>query len=311
MLADGIDGMIDYRMTKPEHGRLLGEHVHKLGGLLSVNHDKPTIPWRWELPQVDLMEVWQSTWIEWNWITLGLYQHRLAAGLRISAIGGSDWHQPKELQPESPYVLARPTTVFYLQELSEAAILKAMKAGHAYITEDPKGPHLSITADGRPMGSVMRRAGEVVATVKGAAGDLLSWIDATGEVFNVSRQWLVALVYVPDIPVVRRFRQRIKSGKRAGQWRRFRKLTYRLAWRRTSTLLRGERFYFRGRGTDTVGVIDNATPYAEDRHNLDRPSPVDGKTRRARWRDKAREQGIPRARTIFRDTYKRGIEENL
>jgi hypothetical protein len=183
--AYGLDGMVDYRITEPEHALLLADHVHARGGLLSVNHDKPTIPWRYELPQVDCMEVWQSTWIEWNWITLNRYQHRLAAGLRISAIGGSDWHQPREVQPESPYVLARPTTVFYLEELSEAAILKAMKAGHAYITEDPKGPHLSITADGQPMGSVMRRAREVVATVKGAAGDRLSWIDASGEIESV------------------------------------------------------------------------------------------------------------------------------
>lgn len=183
--AYGIDEMVDYRLTKPEDGRLLGDHVHKLGGLLSVNHDKPTIPWRWELPQVDLMEVWQSTWIEWNWISLARYQHRLAAGLRITAIGGSDWHQPAELQPQSPYVLGTPTTVFYLEELSEAAILRAMKAGHAYVTEDPNGPHLSLMADGKPMGSVVRRAKEVVATVRGAAGDRLSWIDASGEVESV------------------------------------------------------------------------------------------------------------------------------
>jgi hypothetical protein len=183
--AYGIDGMVDYRLTRPEDGRLLGKHVHELGGLLSVNHDKPTIPWRWELPQVDCMEVWQSTWIEWNWLSLARYQHRLASGLRISAIGGSDWHQPAELQPEGPFVLARPTTVFYLEELSEAAILRAMKAGNGYVTEDPSGPHLSITADGRPMGSVVRRATEVRAEVRGAAGDRLVWIDATGEVENL------------------------------------------------------------------------------------------------------------------------------
>jgi predicted metal-dependent phosphoesterase TrpH len=183
--AYGVDGMVDYRLTRPEHARMLADHVHALGGLLSVNHDKPTIPWRFELPQVDCMEVWQSTWIEWNWISLARYQHRLAAGLRITAIGGSDWHQPAEVQPESPYVLARPTTVLYLEELSEAAILKAMKAGHGYITEDPSGPHLSLMADGKPMGSMMRRAREVVATVKGAGGDRLSWIDASGEVESV------------------------------------------------------------------------------------------------------------------------------
>jgi len=92
---------------------------------------------------------------------------------------------PATVQPESPYVLARPTTVLYLEELSEVAILKAMKAGHGYITEDPSGPHLSLVADGMPMGSVMRRAKEVVATVKGAGGDRLSWIDARGEIENV------------------------------------------------------------------------------------------------------------------------------
>lgn len=180
--AYGIDGMVDYRLSQPGDSRRLLEHVHALGGILSVNHDKPTIPWRYELPQADCMEVWQSTWIEWNWISLARYQHRLAAGLRIAAIGGSDYHQPRELKPEGPFVLARPTTVLYLEELSEAAILKAMKAGHAYITEDPSGPHLSITADGRPMGSLLPKPGEVAATVRGAPGDRLSWIDASGEI---------------------------------------------------------------------------------------------------------------------------------
>jgi hypothetical protein len=194
--AYGIDGMVDFRLSRPAHGRLLSDHVHALGGLLSVNHDKPTIPWCWELPQVDCMEVWQSTWIEWNWISLARYQQRLAAGLRISAIGGSDWHQPIDLRPEGPFVLARPTTVFYLEELSEAAILMAMKAGHAYVTEDPNGPHLSITADGQPMGRVVRRAREVQATVRGASGDRLVWIDATGEVESVvigSDDWIATL----------------------------------------------------------------------------------------------------------------------
>ena len=180
--AFGVEGMVDYRMTRPGDVHRLVDHVHALGGILSINHDKPTIPWTYELPRADCMEVWQATWIEWNWISLARYQHRLAAGLRISAIGGSDYHQPAELQPESPFVLARPTTVLWLDELSEAAILKAMKAGHGYITEDPNGPHLSITADGKPMGSLLETAHDVRAEVRGAAGDRLVWIDAGGEV---------------------------------------------------------------------------------------------------------------------------------
>ncbi|HEX4299124.1 MAG TPA: CehA/McbA family metallohydrolase [Devosia sp.] len=183
--AFGVEGMIDYRLTRPDDVHRLVEHVHARGGILSVNHDKPTIPWGYELPRVDCMEVWQSTWIEWNWISLARYQHRLAAGLRISAIGGSDYHQPAELRPESPFVLARPTTVLWLEELSEAAIIAAMKAGHGYITEDPKGPHLAITADGQPMGSLLTEAREVRAEVRGAAGDRLVWIDASGALDSV------------------------------------------------------------------------------------------------------------------------------
>jgi hypothetical protein len=194
--AFGVEGMVDYRLTRPEHALMLSDHVHELGGILSLNHDKPTIPWRWELPRIDCMEVWQSTWIEWNWISLARYQARLAAGLRISAIGGSDYHQPIDLKPESPFVLARPTTVLWLEELSEAAIIKAIKSGHGYITEDPSGPHLSITAYGKPMGSLLPRAQEVKAIVRGAPGDQLVWIDASGEIDSAiieGDEWTVTL----------------------------------------------------------------------------------------------------------------------
>ena len=114
----------------------------------------------------------------------GRYQHRLAAGLRITAIGGSDWHQPADLQPE----LLRPGNAddgLLSRGTVGSGNLKAMKSGHGYITEGPDGPHLSITADGKPMGSVTRRAREVVATVRGATGDRLTWIDASGEVESV------------------------------------------------------------------------------------------------------------------------------
>ena len=152
--AFGVEGMIDYRLTRPGDVHRLVDHVHARGGILSINHDKPTIPWRYELPRADCMEVWQSTWIEWNWISLARYQHRLAAGLRISAIGGSDYHQPADLKPEGPFVLARPTTVLYLDELSESSVIEAMKAGNGYITgrseRAPPVDHRGRPTDGQP-----------------------------------------------------------------------------------------------------------------------------------------------------------------
>ncbi|MCA1404392.1 CehA/McbA family metallohydrolase [Ensifer sp. IC3342] len=177
----GVDDWIDFRMTRREDAHRLSQIVHEKGGLLSINHDKPTIPWDYELPRIHCMEVWQQAWFARNWISLRRYQERLASGWKLSAIGGSDYHQPARLLPEGPLALARPTTVLWLPELSEDAVLAAMKNGHGYVTESPRGPHLALTVDGAPMGSTVS-GGHAEAHVIGAAGDLLAWYDASGEI---------------------------------------------------------------------------------------------------------------------------------
>lgn len=189
----GVDDWIDFRMTQPGHAHTLARSVHERGGLLSINHDKPTIPWDYELPDADCMEVWQSSWMAWNWIALDRYQQRLADGRRLSAIGGSDFHQPARLMPEGPLALARPTTVLWLDELSEDAILTAMKAGRGYVTESPDGPHLSLTANGSPMGTTISGAVAATAHTRGAKGDRLFWLDASGilaEEVIEAEEWL-------------------------------------------------------------------------------------------------------------------------
>jgi hypothetical protein len=40
----GVDDWVDFRMTKPSDAHVIEKIVHRKGGLLSVNHDKPTIP---------------------------------------------------------------------------------------------------------------------------------------------------------------------------------------------------------------------------------------------------------------------------
>lgn len=181
----GVDEWIDFRMTKPSDAHVLEKLVHKKGGLLSINHDKPPIAWEYEMPKADCQEVWQSTWLAWNWIALDRYQQRLASGMKLSAIGGSDFHQPDRLMPEGPLVLARPTTVFWLPELSEDAVLAAMKSGHGYVTESPAGPHLEIRAGNVVMGGTVAALVSLDIVVRGAAGDQLVLIDATGEIAAV------------------------------------------------------------------------------------------------------------------------------
>ena len=181
----GVDEWIDFRMTRPSDAHVLERLVHDRGGLLSINHDKPTIPWDYDFPAADCQEVWQSTWMAWNWVSLERYQNRLASGMKLSAIGGSDFHQPDRLLPEGPLVLARPTTVFFLPELSEDAVLAAMKSGHGYVTESPSGPHLEIRTGDIVMGGTASAITSIDAIVRGAAGDRLVLIDATGPLLDV------------------------------------------------------------------------------------------------------------------------------
>lgn len=181
----GLDDWIDFRLTAPEDAHVLAREVHAKGGLLSVNHDKPPIPWTFDWPEADCQEVWQQTWLARNGVSLGRWQDRLARGLRLSAIGGSDYHQPDALAPEGPFGLARPCTVLWLVELSEAAVLDAMKAGRGYVTESPAGPQLEIAAGDVPMGAAAARIDRLRVVVRGAGGDLLSLWDARGELLSV------------------------------------------------------------------------------------------------------------------------------
>lgn len=180
----GVDGWIDFRMVRPSDAHALAAAVHARGGLLSINHDKPDIPWRHDWPEADLMEAWQLPWLAWNWVSLARWQERLAAGLRLPMVGGSDWHQPAELRPEGPFALARPTTVLWLPELSEDAVLAAMAAGRGYVTEGPTGPHLELTLGGAQMGGT--GSGPVEVRVGGAPGDTLTLHDARGEIARLA-----------------------------------------------------------------------------------------------------------------------------
>ncbi len=177
----GCRQWVDFRMAAPDDVHAVAAHAHAQGGLLSVNHDKPGIPWTLPWPQADCMEVWQHPWLAWNWVSLERWQQRLAAGMRLPAIGGSDWHQPVELRPEGPFTLARPTTVLHLPELSQGAILDAMKAGRGYITEAPDGPHLELTVGDVPMGGIAS-GGDIGVVARGAGGDTVTLHDATGPI---------------------------------------------------------------------------------------------------------------------------------
>lgn len=180
--ALGIERWVDFRLEAPGDADVLVAEVAAAGGVFSINHDKPDIPWDWPVPAIGAMEVWQRHWLMANDVARRRYDARLARGRRIALIGGSDWHQPATVS-DDPFALGCPTTVLHCADLSHAGVMAALRAGHGYVTEGPDGPSLITTVDGAPMGAVLARPGtQLEAETSGAEGDDLVLIAEGAEV---------------------------------------------------------------------------------------------------------------------------------
>jgi hypothetical protein len=64
--------------------------------------------------------------------SIPFWEERLNAGVRITAIGGSDNHNA-DSPPEQASSVGVPTTVVHASELSQAAILEGIRKGHVFV----------------------------------------------------------------------------------------------------------------------------------------------------------------------------------
>lgn len=185
--AWGVDGWVDFRILHDGDVPTLVCEVQRRGGVLSVNHPKETgSPWRYPIPEgIDCFEAWQAPWAYRNWESLERYDALLRQGWKVTLVGGSDRHQPGWPDPD-PEILqvGSPTTWLYLEELSVPAVLESLRRGHAFVSESPTGPRISLNIAGKGMGETVVTPGHepvtAVAKVQGAKGDLLRWITASG-----------------------------------------------------------------------------------------------------------------------------------
>jgi hypothetical protein len=94
------------------------------------------------------------------------WEARLGEGHRITAIGGSDCHQPDEHPTRAPAV-GSPTTAVFAESLGERAILDGVRAGRVFIdVEGVAGRALELTAR---CGAAAAAMGEQLAAPAGAA----------------------------------------------------------------------------------------------------------------------------------------------
>jgi hypothetical protein len=137
--------------TVSELMRLVAED----GYLNSINH--PLLhPWEWrfnisDLSYVHCVELWNDLYwpdnVTANPKTVELWSDWLNAGVRVTAIGGSDYHYPPKPELGLPGErLGQPTTYVYAEALSTAGILDGIRKGRAYVT---RGPRVNFQAASR------------------------------------------------------------------------------------------------------------------------------------------------------------------
>lgn len=211
----GPVAFIDFQVGSahaPNVNTVIGQ-IEALGGLFSVNH--PTLPsgeacmgcgWTsadTDWSRVDAIEVFNGGSMralggqaETPLAGIAFWEALLNQGHRITAIGGSDNHDP-DLPPETASAIGRPTTVVWAQSLSHPALLDGIRSGRVFIDldSDPRrAMEFSAEADGRlaEMGGDLVAQGTARFSVRarGVPGDRVEFV-RNGEVVD-------ALPLAPD-----------------------------------------------------------------------------------------------------------------
>lgn len=140
----GSTQFIDFRLQSayvPDINQLL-KQVEDLHAVFSINH--PGLPsgeicmgCGWTAPNTDFtrvnaIEVINGDFREGPGSGIAFWEDQLNRGLRITAIGGSDNHDA-DISHDARSAIGRPTTIIHAQELSERAILDAIRAGHVFV----------------------------------------------------------------------------------------------------------------------------------------------------------------------------------
>ncbi|HAJ35990.1 MAG TPA: phosphotransferase [Chloroflexi bacterium] len=222
-LVLGTRQWIDWRF-RPGDGVInqLAEAVYGRGELFVIAHpgsegDPGCTGCAWRFGEMmpgaaRIVEIWNGPWAgdSNNALALALYYDWLNQGRRLVATAGSDTHSTAD------YFAGPGFNVVYAEELSEAALLRAIAAGHLYLSS---GPRLTLTAveqDGvhRMMGdTVMQAATVAIQWAQCPPGARLCVlanglslhqqpVDASGsfvcELTSLDANWLIAEVRAED-----------------------------------------------------------------------------------------------------------------
>lgn len=192
--AAGVDReqQIEWRYTTnpgPDYAAAT-EQVHKAGGFVSINHpfiSCPACNWSLDWDHNDAVEVWNGVFDSTDQQAIDYWQSLLASGSLMTAIGGSDSHNP-------PSINGLPTTVVKARGRSQAAIVEGVKAGRAYLLEGP-GMDLAFEVQDASLPApaqigdklpISSNGASAVLTTTGLTGQKACFLSDQGYFYNTS-----------------------------------------------------------------------------------------------------------------------------
>jgi len=172
----GIWGLARHIPHEPQHGEPQDERhrdavreAHAQGALFSVNHPCQSTRWPWIVDEVDGVEVWNAQWSAFwgesapadldggeaenpfirgavsasgggsNHQALVLWYGMLSRGRHAAPVGGGDRHML--VMPGYPTTYVRAAA-----GADAAAILRGIRERHVFVSSDPHGPQVELTA---------------------------------------------------------------------------------------------------------------------------------------------------------------------
>jgi hypothetical protein len=138
---------IDFRVPPGDNAHMLNlaAQTHRSGALISVNHPFALCggcAWSYNaaVRAFDAIEVWNGPWDATDEQALAMWDKILQSGHHTTAIASSDSHRPT-----SP--IGQPTTHLAARDLSQTALLDAIRRGRAYLTSEVTRPVIGFEAE--------------------------------------------------------------------------------------------------------------------------------------------------------------------